>query len=229
MAAQKPPKHRELKPEELRWKCDPNIFEFESTEDLNPIEGIIGQERALKAIRMGVDLRSPGYNIYIAGLSGSGKATTVKQMLEKISSDCPRLYDYAYVNNFRDPDQPLLIKFHKGQAREFQQDLSSAIEVLKQRIPIALESDLYLSRKKNIVDDYNNKEQELMNSFDAELREKGFSLGQIRVGDQIRPDIMPLIDGQQIPVFQLEEFIKQNKLSKEDAQKIINEYNSQQH
>lgn len=229
MAAQKPPKHRELKPEELRWKCDPNIFEFESTEDLNPIEGIIGQERALKAIRMGVDLRSPGYNIYIAGLSGSGKATTVKQMLEKISSDCPRLYDYAYVNNFRDPDQPLLIKFHKGQAREFQQDLSSAIEVLKQRIPIALESDLYLSRKKNIVDEYNNKEQELMNSFDAELREKGFSLGQIKVGDQIRPDIIPLVDGQQVPVFQLEELIKQNKLTKEDAQHIINDYNTHQH
>jgi len=229
MAAQKLTKHKELKPEELRWKCDPNIFEFESTEDLNPIEGIIGQERALKAIRMGVDLRSPGYNIYIAGLSGSGKATTVKQMLEKISSDCPRLYDYAYVNNFRDPDQPLLIRFHKGQAREFQQDLSSAIEVLKQRIPIALESDLYLSRKKNIVDDYNNKEQELMNSFDAELREKGFSLGQIKVGDQIRPDIMPLIDGQQVPVFQLEELIKQNKLTKESAQLIINEYNTHQH
>lgn len=228
MATQKPAKHTELKPDELRWKCDPNNFEFESTEDLSPIEGIIGQERALKAIRLGVDLRSPGYNIYIAGLSGSGKATTVKQMLEKISSDCPRLHDYAYVNNFHDPDQPLLIKFHKGQAKEFQQDLSSAIDVLKQRIPIALESDLYLARKKNIVDDYNNKEQELMNSFDAELREKGFSLGQIRVGDQIRPDIIPLIDNQQVPVFQLEELIKQNKLSKEDAQKIINEYNIHQ-
>ena len=228
MATQKPAKHTELKPDELRWKCDPNNFEFESTEDLSPIEGIIGQERALKAIRLGVDLRSPGYNIYIAGLSGSGKATTVKLMLEKISSDCPRLHDYAYVNNFHDPDQPLLIKFHKGQAKEFQQDLSSAIDVLKQRIPIALESDLYLARKKNIVDDYNNKEQELMNSFDAELREKGFSLGQIRVGDQIRPDIIPLIDNQQVPVFQLEELIKQNKLSKEDAQKIINEYNIHQ-
>ncbi len=177
---------------------------------------------------MGVDLRSPGYNIYIAGLSGSGKATTVKQMLEKISSDCPRLYDYAYVNNFRDPDQPLLIKFHKGQANEFKQDLNSAIEVLKQRIPIALESDLYLSRKKNIVDEYNQKEQELMNSFDAELRKKGFSLGQIKVGEQIRPDIIPLIDEQPIPVFQLEELIKQKKLTKEDAQKIIIDYNGQQ-
>ena len=228
MTSPKPPKHKELKPEELRWKCDPNIFKFESTEDLDPIEGILGQERALKAIRMGVDLRSPGYNIYIAGLSGSGKATTVKQMLEKISADCPRLFDYAYVNNFRDPDQPLLIKFNKGQAREFKQDLNSAIEVLKQRIPIVLESELYLTRKKNIVDEYNQKEQDLMNSFDTELRKKGFSLGQIRVGDQIRPDIIPLIDEKPVPVFQFDELIKQNKLSKDDAQKIINDYNGHQ-
>ncbi len=228
MAIQKPLKHKELKPEELRWKCDPNIFDFESTEDIDPVEGIIGQERALKAIRMGVDLRSPGYNIYIAGLSGSGKATTVKQMLEKISNDCPRLYDYAYVNNFRDPDQPLLIKFQKGQAREFKLDLNSAIEVLKQRIPIAFESDLYLSRKKNIVEEYNQKEQELMEAFDKELREKGFSLGQIKVGEQIRPDIIPLIDDQPIPVFQLEELIKQKKLTKEAAQQIIIDYNGHQ-
>lgn len=228
MAIQKPLKHKELKPEELRWKCDPNIFDFESTEDIDPVEGIIGQERALKAIRMGVDLRSPGYNIYIAGLSGSGKATTVKQMLEKISTDCPRLYDYAYVNNFRDPDQPLLIKFQKGQAKEFKQELNSAIEVLKQRIPIAFESELYLSRKKNIVEEYNQKELELMEAFDKELRQKGFSLGQIKVGEQIRPDIIPLIDDQPIPVFQLEELIKQKKLTKEAAQQIIIDYNGHQ-
>lgn len=67
-----------------------------------------------------------------------------------------------------------------------------------------------------------------MNSFDAELREKGFSLGQIKVGDQIRPDIIPLIGEQPVPVFQLEELIKQNKLSKEDAQEIITKYNDHQ-
>ena len=228
MASHKSIGHKELKPEELRWKCDPEIFKFESTEDIDPIEGILGQERALKAIRMGIDLRSPGYNIYIAGLSGSGRATTIKQMLEKISSDCPKLYDYAYINNFTDPDQPLLLIFPKGQAKEFKQDLNSAIEVLKQRIPIALESELYLSRRKIIIDEYNLKEEELLNAFDAELREKGFSLGQIRVGDQIRPDIVPLVEGQPVPVFQLDELIKQNKISKENAQKIINEYGEHQ-
>ncbi len=228
MASPKPSKHRELKPEELRWICDPDIFEFESTEDIDPIEGIMGQERALKAIRLGVDLRSPGYNIYIAGLSGSGKATTVKQMLEKISSDCPPLYDYAYVNNFKDPDQPILLKFPRGKAKEFRQDLLSAIDVLKQRIPLTLESDLYLARRKNIIDEYNQQEQELMRTFDAELREKGFSLGQIKTGDQIRPDIIPLIDNEPVPIFQLEEKIKENKITVEQAQEIIKNYNNHQ-
>lgn len=228
MATPRPSKHRELKPEELRWICDPDIFEFESTEDIDPIEGIMGQERALKAIRLGVDLRSPGYNIYIAGLSGSGKATTVKQMLEKISSDCPPLYDYAYVNNFRDPDQPILLKFPRGKAKEFRQDLLSAIDVLKQRIPLTLESELYLTRRKNIIDEYNQKEQELMKAFDTELREKGFSLGQIKTGDQIRPDILPLIDNEPVPIFQLEEKVKEKKITIEQAQKIISDYNNHQ-
>lgn len=228
MVNPKSPQYRSLEPEKLRWKCDPNIFEFESTENIEPMEGILGQERALKAITLGVDMRKPGYNIYIAGLSGSGKATTVKQMLKKISSDCPPLHDYAYVNNFKDPDQPLLIKFPKGKAKEFKQDLLSAIEVLKQRIPVTLESDLYLARRKNIIDEYNQQEQELMSKFDAELREKGFSLGQIKSGDQIRPDIIPLIDGQPVPIFQLEEQIKQNKITKEQAQEIIKNYTEQQ-
>ncbi|MEP0859953.1 MAG: AAA family ATPase [Ignavibacterium sp.] len=228
MANPKAPAHRELKPEELRWKCNPEIFEFESTEDLEPIEGILGQERALKAIRLGVDLRSPGYNIYIAGLSGSGKATTVKKMLEKITAKCPELHDYAYVNNFKDPDQPMLLKFPKGRAKEFRQDLQSAIEILKQRIPLALESDLYLTRKKNLIDEYNQKEQELMNSFDKELRKKGFSLGQIKVGEVIRPDILPLIDGNPVPIFQIEELVTQNKISKEHAQEIFKQYQDNQ-
>ncbi|MFN3693406.1 MAG: Lon protease family protein [Ignavibacterium sp.] len=228
MANPKAPAHRELKPEELRWKCDPKIFEFESSEELEPIEGILGQERALKAIRLGVDLKSPGYNIYIAGLSGSGKATTVKKMLEKITAKCPELHDYAYVNNFKDPDQPMLLKFPKGRAKEFRQDLQSAIEILKQRIPLALESDLYLTRKKNLIDEYNQKEQDLMNSFDKELRKKGFSLGQIKVGEVIRPDILPLIDGNAVPIFQIEELVTQNKITKEKAQEIIRQYQDNQ-
>ena len=229
MAHPKPTKHQELKPADLRWNCNPEIFEFESTSDLEPMEGILGQERALKAIRLGVDLRSPGYNIFIAGLSGTGKATTVKKMLERISSNCPPLRDYAYVNNFKNPDTPLLLTFPIGRARQFRQDLNSAIQILKNRIPQTLDSDLFTERKKKLVQEYNEKEQELMNDFDQKLKEDNFSLVQVKTGDGgARPDIYPLIDGKPVPIYQLDDQIKEQKLTKEEAKKIISKYNELQ-
>ncbi len=221
-------KPRELTTKELRWKCNPDIFEFTSSNELEPIEGIIGQERALKALKMGVELRSPGYNIYIAGLSGSGKATTVKNMLETITADCPPVFDYAYVNNFKDPDRPILLVFPKGTAKVFKRTLSRAIELLKNRIPQVLESDYYIEKKKKIIAEYNQKEQQLTNDFDTKLKEKGFTLGQVKIGEAIRPDIMPLIENQPIPVFQLEEKIKEGKLNKQQAEEIIKKYNEHQ-
>jgi lon-related putative ATP-dependent protease len=228
MAHLKAEKHQELKPEDLRWNCDENIFEFDSTEDIEPLEGIIGQERALKAIRLGVDLRSPGYNIFIAGLSGSGKATTVKKMLEKISSNCPPLFDYAYVNNFKDPDLPVLLTFPIGKAKPFKQDLSSAIQILKNRVPQTLENEMFVERRKHLVQEYNDKEQKLMNEFDSRLKEDNFTLVQVNAQEGARPDIYPLIDEKPVPIYQLDEKIKEGRLTKADAKNIIDKYNELQ-
>jgi lon-related putative ATP-dependent protease len=228
MANPKAQKHKELSPEDLRWKCDPEILEFDSTEDLKPIEGILGQERALKAIKLGVEMRAPGYNIFIAGMSGSGKATTVKQMLETIGADCPPLYDYTYVNNFKDNDRPTLLTFLKGKAKVFKKNLIQAIEILKRKIPQALESEDYLERKKKIVSDYTQREQELMQEFDARMRKVGFSLGQVKMGDVARPDILPMIKDKPVPVFQLNEQIEQGNITQEQAQELVKKYNNHQ-
>ncbi len=221
-------KHIELKPGELRWKCNPDIFQVDSTIDLEPIEGILGQERALKALKVGVDLQSPGYNIYIAGLSGTGKATTVKKMLEKISSNCPPLKDYAYVNNFKDEDRPSLLVFSSGKAKEFKQDFSSGINILKKRIPQALENEAYIHRKKQIVDLYSQKEQELLGPFNEKLKSDHFTLGQTKIGEAARPDIIPIIDNKPIPIYQLDEMVQQNKISNEEVKEIISKYNNYQ-
>lgn len=221
----KAPKPNVLKPEDLRWRCNPDIFAFDSTSDIEPIEGILGQERALKAIKLGVDLRSPGYNIFIAGLSGTGKATTVKKMLEAISDNCPPLYDFVYVNNFKDEDRPILLTFPIGKAKAFKQNFASAIELLKKNIPRALENDSYINRRQKIINDFNEKEQALMNSFDKELKTDNFSLGQVKVGESARPDIFPVIDGKPVPIYQLEELILQKKVTDQQAKDIIGKYN----
>lgn len=217
-------KHRKLKPSEMRWKCDPKIFKEDSQPSEEPLEGIIGQDRALKAIKLGVDMKSPGYNIYIAGLSGSGKATTVSKILSKFENKNPQLFDYAYVNNFKAPDKPLLLKFPKGKAKEFKQDLKSAIDLLKQKIPLAFDSESYLAKRKNLLEEFNKKEQELLEHFDNNFRQKGFALGQVKVEEKIAPDIFPIIDGQAIPIYELDSLVKKNKITKEQAKQIFSNY-----
>ena len=221
-------KHNELSPDELRWKCDPGIFDFDSTVNVDPVEGIVGQERALNAIKLGVDMKSPGYNIYIAGLSGTGKATTVKKMLEAISTNCPALYDYVYVNNFKDNDRPLLLTFKAGKAKAFKHDLASAIKMLQKRIPQTLDNESYLAKKQKVINQYEDTESAMMKGFEQKLTAENLSLGQIKVGEVARPEIFPIIDNKPVPIQQLDEFIHSGKVTKEIAQEILKKYSASQ-
>ena len=77
-------------PDKLRWTCDPSLFSFKTTADIAPLKGIIEQERPIRAIRFGLDITSPGYNIYVSGLTGTGKTTIIKNFLEEIAAKMPR-------------------------------------------------------------------------------------------------------------------------------------------
>ena len=221
-------KHKELKSEEIRWICNPDIFKFASTDELEPIEGILGQERALKALKLGVDLRSPGYNIYIAGLSGTGKATTVKKMLETISSNCPLLYDYTYVNNFKDTDRPTLLIFPKGHAKNFKKELCDSIEMLKGKIPQTLESKNYQEKKKIIISEFTTQQQKLMQPFQEKLQKNNFKLGQVQDGQTVSPELFPVINNKPVSLLQLEDLVQKKKLTQKNAEKIVKKYTSYQ-
>ncbi len=228
MALLKSPKHNELKPEDLKWTCDTKVFDFEDTKDVKPIEGIVGQERALKALRLGVELKSPGYNIFITGLSGTGKFTAIRQMLESITPDCSNLSDYVYVNNFKDEDRPILLSFPAGQANKFKKDLSRAIKFLQEKIPQILSAEPFIKNKKKILTEYGKEQQNLMNVFEEKLKKDNFTLGQVKVGDLVRPEILAVIDNQPVFVQQLDDLIQAGKISKESATEIITKYASYQ-
>lgn len=218
----------ELKPEDLKWVCNPDVFDFETTNDVKPIEGIVGQDRAIKALKVGVDLKSPGYNIFITGLSGTGKFTTIKMMLESIASGSVSLNDYAYVNNFLDEDRPTLLKFPAGQAVKFKNNLSRTIRFLQEKIPLVLTNDPFLTKKKQMIANYSKTQQSLMNEFEEKLRKDNFTLGQIKVGEMVRPEILTVIDHEPYFMQQLGELIQSNKIKKEDAEQIITKYTSYQ-
>ncbi|MBS3946124.1 MAG: AAA family ATPase, partial [Melioribacter sp.] len=208
----------------LRWTCDPEIFDFDTTKTVKPVEGIIGQERALKALRIGVDLKSPGYNIFITGLSGTGKFTTIKKVLESISTNHSKLYDYAYVNNFKDEDRPVLLVFDAGKAIHFKKDLNRTIKFLQEKIPQVLLIDPFLSKKKQILGEYGRTQQRMMNQFEEKLRVDGFTLGQIKVGELARPEILAVIENQSVFIYQLDELVRAQKITQEHAEEITTKY-----
>ena len=131
------PKAIKLKPDQLKWQIDKRKLKFRSTKEVEHLDHIVGQPRAIQAIELGADLRgSRGYNIFVTGLSGTGRMTTVKQMLEKSQSkgNCPELFDYCYVNNFSDESRPKLLKFEKGEACGFSKSMHDTITNLLERL-----------------------------------------------------------------------------------------------
>ncbi len=219
---------QKLKPEDLKWNCDPSVFDFETTTDVKPMEGIVGQERALKALRVGVDLKSPGYNIFITGLSGTGKFSTIKMMLESIASDCENLRDYAYVNNFGDEDHPMLLQFTAGQAIKFKRDLERTIKFFQEKIPQLLEAEPFVSEKKKIISEFGQRQQKIMSRFEDKLKKDSFTLGQVKDGEMIRPEIFAIINKTPVNLYQLNDLVKAEQITGEQREQLINKYASYQ-
>lgn len=224
MAIQKAKKYSELKPNDLKLICSPKDLAFDTSRELKPIEGIFGQERAIKALQIGVSMKSHGYNIFITGLSGTGKFSTVKKMLETINPDCGQLFDYAYVNNFDDEDRPIVLKFPAGDAVKFKKELNNTIKFLQENIPSVMESDYFLKRKKKLISEYGESQQHILNLFEEKLAKENFALGQLKEGEMIRPEIFYVHENQNYFITQLDELISKNLISKQKAQNIFQKY-----
>ena len=121
------PQHAGLPPEKLRWRCDPSRIPFETTAEVSPSTGDPGQERALRALRMGVEMTAPGYNLFVCGLSGTSRGGMIVRMIEGMRPESELAPDRAYVNNFKNADRPRLLTLPRGQANAFKKEVESEI------------------------------------------------------------------------------------------------------
>ena len=209
--------------EKLRWRCDPDALAFKTTESIHPCDEIIGQDRALEAIRLGLDINGIGYNIFVTGLAGTGRFTTIKCVLEEmdemvIKGKIPN--DLCYVNNFKNPDMPHMISFPAGQGNAFKKEMENLIETLKKKIPLMFENETYLNKKKEVVEKFRNKQSEMFREFEKKVNKEGFALVQIQMGPYSRPGIFPLIEGNPVNIDQLETMVEEGKISKEELEKL---------
>ena len=143
-----------LPPEKLRWHCDPASIPFETTADAEPVPELVGQERAFRALKMGVELSAPGYNIFVCGLAGTNRWGTISHVIEQIHPPAKSSLDCCYVNSFQSPDRPRLLKLPRGQANSFKKDMQSGIEFLRRRIPQVFEGEPFQRQKGRIVEEF---------------------------------------------------------------------------
>ena len=163
-----------LKPEQLTNKCDPNVFEFSTTEELIPIRGIIGQERAKNSLQFGLGVTKKGYNIYVSGQWGTGRNSFVNMLTEEQAIKRPAPCDYLYVNNFKDPYHPIAIKVANGQGKNIIKQIERAIRFLRRGIIEIFSSRDYENAKQKLVEEYNTQSSNIVDKLNELGQKYGF-------------------------------------------------------
>ena len=165
-----------LTPDQLRRLCDVGLFEFETTDELEDLSEVIGQARALDAIRFGVGIKHHGFNLFAMGPSGSGKHGVVSELLTARAADEPPPLDWCYLNNFADPHKPRKLALPKGIGAQLRSDMSTLVDELRSVIPAVFESDEYRARAQEIEQEFQEQQEEAIERIREQAREKHIAL-----------------------------------------------------
>ena len=214
----------ELVPEKLRWRCDLARIPFETTAQAPKREGFVGQDRALRALKMGVELSAPGYNIFVCGLAGTSRGGTIAQMIEDLHPATKPSLDRCYVNNFKLPDRPRLLTLPRGSANSFKKDMQAGIDFLRRRIPQVFEGEPFQRQKGRIVERFSVREKDLMDDFTRRIAREQFALGHMQVGAVALPEIFPVLEGQMVPIEDISKMVHEGKLETGVAEEIERKY-----
>ena len=206
---------RELPPSRLRWSCRGKQFGFKTTADIKPCQDIIGQDRALGAIKMGLKLEHRGYNIFITGLAGTGRMTTIKHLLERLEKKGPVPPDVVYMNNFKNPTMPRCIELEAGKGNELHADMNRLVTELMSKIPAVFQSEYYKERRKKLVEDFQAQQKEIIGGFEKEIASEGFTMVRMQIGPLIKPELVPVVDGNPVQLPQLMKMAEEGKIPPE--------------
>jgi ATP-dependent Lon protease len=224
MATKPAPKPVELPTDKLRWRCELSRIPFETTAQADPREGFIGQDRALRALKMGVELSAPGYNVFVCGLAGTSRGGTIAHMIEELHPPTKESLDRCYVNNFKTTDRPRLLALPRGQADSFKKDMQAGIDFLRRRIPQVFEGEPFQRQKGRIVERFTVREKELMDDFTRRIARDQFALGHMQVGAVALPEIFPVLEGQMVPIEDISKMVHEGKLEGTVAEEIERKY-----
>ncbi|MDD5634640.1 MAG: AAA family ATPase, partial [Candidatus Omnitrophica bacterium] len=173
---------RKLTRESLKKYCDPSIFPFKTTEDYEFDAEPLHQDRGVRAIDFGLNVKADGYNIFVCGAAGTGRNTQVMKAVGDLAAKEETPNDWIYVYNFLSEDEAIALSLPAGRGIMFKKDMEEMIEELKIEIPRAFESEDYETRRQDLLKDYKNKRDAVLEDIENKAYEEGFVLKQSATG-----------------------------------------------
>jgi lon-related putative ATP-dependent protease len=161
----------ELSIDRLRRRCDPNSLDFDSTAEVQPASGIIGQQRAVESLRFGLGVQDASFHVFVAGPPGTGRTTAVESFLHDLAKEQPVASDWCYVNNFTDTSRPLALRVEAGSGRALAADVDRLIARAREEVPKAMDTDEYQQRRQEIRDRLEARRQTLVEELSEEAGE----------------------------------------------------------
>lgn len=172
---------------QLYRKCDPAKFKFKTTADLEERLSALGQDRAISAVELGINIKSRGYNLFCLGPEGTGKTSLVKRILEKEGKQRPTPDDWAYVYNFDEPHKPIAVNFAAGEAAGFAKLMEEFVDFLEHDLSDVVKSEMYEEQLKTIREKYQEKRNDYVKILQKKAKGKKVSLLHMPMGVVVAP------------------------------------------
>ncbi|MEM6993686.1 MAG: AAA family ATPase [Myxococcota bacterium] len=201
---------------QLRWRCTPESLGFASTADVEAAEGIVGQSRAVDALRFGLQISAPGQNVYVRGLSGTGRLTLVRRVLEEVKPGVRPGPDYAYVRRFERPDRPRLLALPRGRGEAFCDRMLELTEFVISDLAGELTSEAAGGTRERLEAEAQAAMESLTQPIEKELAEVGLALVFAKSQGGARPMVVPLIDGKPASSEMIEQAKQAGAITDED-------------
>lgn len=173
---------RRLEAAEVRWTCGPDDLPFKTTAELVPPDALIGQERAERSLEFGVDIRSRGFNIYAAGIPGTGRTSMIMARLRAEAARRPTPDDWCYVYNFDDSHRPRALRLPAGQAPTFRAQLREVVGTLRHEMQRAFDTEEYQNQRDAVTQAVQTERREAFSSFEVGAADSGFAVTQLPAG-----------------------------------------------
>ncbi len=206
-------KYKEVSVKDLRLHIDPDSLKVRSTGQLCPAtQGVVGQDRAIEALKFGIGMRDPEYNIYMAGPSNTGATYIARAFLEEVASKEPPPPDWCYVYNFKEPDKPMALRLAKGRGKELKKAMDDLVEALGKDVPTAFNTDDYRYKAQVLRQEFENKRRKIIDTLREQVEAQGFLL-------QVDPQgvsIMPGKDGKILPPEEMAKYSPEEKKALRD-------------